>query len=158
MFSNRFFCTSNSTGNRYWRIIGTTPSWTPYSGHAYFNLLYTISFYNAINCTGTDLCIGKSTIASSEWVGTDPATNANDNNSGTFWASGNDSNSDSPQWWGVDMGINTVVHSVSLNTYGASYQSTSYSLQYSNNNINWFTQSVFACGSDTNAVLQFNNL
>jgi hypothetical protein len=67
---------------------------------------------------------------------TQPASNANDNNSNTFWY-----NTTSEQavgaWWKVDFGSTRGIYSAEVIWYSTTYYSTEISIEYSLNNVDW---------------------
>lgn len=134
-------------GHRYWRVIATANSWHPVSGNYKFVTLWTIQMYASTDATGTDLCLGKTAAASSVYGAGYEAAKGNDgNNTTTRWAS--IATASTFQWWSIDLGANpAMIHSVGLYTYytggSTAYFPAQLALQYSDDNTNWTTQSIF---------------
>ena len=146
---------------RYWRILATNQTWLTIAG-TYYQAIYEVGFYSAINATGTNLNIGSTASASSVFSGSYLASAANDGNTSTYWSTANASST--PQYWGVDLGSTYPVHSVILTPYLNSGTTPiiaqSYVLQYCTDNTytSCTTQSSFSTANSSAATQTFTGL
>ena len=67
---------------------------------------------------------------------TQPASNAIDNNTGTFWYN-NTSEPAVGSWWKIDFGSITGIYGCEVMWYSTTYYGTDVSIHYSNDDVNW---------------------
>lgn len=151
MFAGGVF-DSGGVPHRYWRIQAASAS-----QNSNWESFFQISFFNSMDGSGTDLCIGKTATASTTYSGF-PASYANDNNTGTRWA--NNNTETPPSWWSCDLTTPQEVHSVKLMAFYSNpiaYFAINWNLQWSDDNTNWTTANSIAL-SNTTALQTFTNL
>jgi hypothetical protein len=157
MISRMMSTKGTTTGNRYWRIIATANSWTPSQSYV-VQALAAVSFFSSTDCTGIDLCLGKTAFASSITPG-QPASFANDNNINTFWVSRNTSGDTTYHWWAIDLEGPLEVKSLKIIPYvNASHVAQSYDVQYSSDGVSWTTKVGISTQPHYPQSMSFTNL
>jgi hypothetical protein len=120
-------------GYRYVQLLAGDISWKVDSGN-WYNTWYTLSMFESANCTGPDLCIGKTVLASSSATGGYAATNAVDGNDLTRWSTPSQA---TQSWFSVDLGAKYRIRSISFKPYAQPYHPKSIYLKYSNTAITY---------------------
>ena len=132
---------------RQWRLLANDISWS--GGPYYFQAIYEFQFFESPDATGTNINIGGTASASSQYAtsGQYSAAAANDGNLEIYWQTLLPfSVNATPQWWAIDYGIGQQKQVRSIKMYlwpgGAAYHAKSYKLQYLIDGLMWYDLTI----------------
>ena len=145
--------TSNISA-RYWRVLQIADSYQV--GQLKEMSSFSIGMFSSKDCTGIDLCLGKTAIASSQYSTSYQANYALDGNTISRWGAAQ--GQPTYAWWRVDMGSPVSVNSFNWQAFDA-FIGKALAIQYSFDDIVWNTYSiVYPPVTVNNQVLSFTNL